>query len=93
MKTPLAKYDIPENSVDYQHLENMVWAAILDKRFKIEVVRTSDNTGQYTIYDSQNNDAVLCDEPTYLAYGARFGPDVDDMAQWQNKACEIVDAI
>ena len=91
MKIPVAKYNMVDNSVDYQHVNNVVWAAILDKRYKIEVVRLENYKGQFTMYDSHSNDEVICDEPTTLSYGAKFGPDAADLARWERRAMAIAD--
>jgi len=90
MKKPLAKYDLSANTVDYQHLYEMVWAAILDKRYKIEVVRIEAYKGVFTIYDGEANDAVIHDVETPLAYGATFGPDIGDIMRWQDVAVEVI---
>ena len=50
-----------------------------DYRGRLRVARVS--TGE-----------VIRDELVGLAYGAIFGPDVDDVAQWHDKALESIDA-
>jgi len=94
MNTPLATYNIAENKVDYVHLGNVVWAALLDKRYKIEVVRLDGQTHQGTlvIYDNHSNDEEIYSENTALAYGSLFGPDVMDLERWQEIACKVVDS-
>ena len=93
MKKPLAKYNMMENKVDHTHVSSIVWAAILDKRYKMEVVRTDGYKANFSIYDGESNDTEIYTEEVGLAFGARFGPDSGDLTQWQNKACEIVDAL
>lgn len=93
MKTPLAKYNILENKVNYDQTDSIVWAGVLDKRFKIEVVRTDGYKANISIYDSEHNDIEIHTEQVGLAYGAMFGPDVEDVAQWQNLACKVVDSM
>jgi len=66
-----------------------VWAAVLDEKFVIEVQR-------------RNQEAFLClfgldgkclhVEPTNLSFGAVFGPDVSDVADWQSRAQQVVDS-
>ena len=68
---------------------NTVWAAVLDEKFVIEVQR-------------RNQEAFLClfgldgkclhVEPTNLSFGAVFGPDVSDVADWQSRAQQVVDS-
>ena len=93
MKTPQADYDLAGNSVKYEHIPGVVWAAILDRRYKLEVVRNDSDprTGQFTIYDGEANDAVIYDDYTGLSYGATFGADIIDVAHWQDTAIKLVD--
>jgi hypothetical protein len=39
----------------------------------------------------KNQDTVLLEREVSLAYGAMFGPDVADVAQWQEMAIEAAD--
>jgi len=93
MNTPLANYDIEANEVKYDSIPEVVWAGILDKRFKIEVTRTEAYAGTLCIYDAQQADKLIHSEPTSLAFGAVFGPDAGDVYTWQEKACEVVDKL
>jgi hypothetical protein len=91
MKTkPLAKYDLVDNVVEYKNIPKMVWAAILDKRYKLEVVREKVGA-TFRIYDSGNNDELIHEQKVNLMFGARFGPDMADVAEWQQIGCKIVD--
>ena len=92
MKTPVANYDMVENTVNYSHLPNVVWAGILDRRYKLEVI-SPPVPAVYTTYDSCNNDEVIYSEETTLSYGAIFGPDWADVDMWQRRACEEVDKL
>ena len=85
MKKPLAAWDATEIPAE------LVWMSRLDNRFKIEVLRTGDGSAQLMIWDHENDDKLLLDEEVGLMYGAKFGPDVDDVASWQGKAIELVD--
>ena len=67
-----------------------VWTTILDARFTITVNRTAPFRGELTIAD---DDKVLHREPVDLAYDAQFGPDVDDVELWQNKAFRFAIAL
>ena len=94
MKTPLAKYDVKNNDVDYNFEPNLVWAGLLDLRYKIEVVRKEEENyrGDFLIFDGQANDALIHEEEVGVSYGAAFGPDAMDVAQWQDRAATIVDS-
>lgn len=72
---------------------DVVWASRLDNRYLVEVVQhTLDPyAGRLRIFDKDNEFAVLLDEPTPISYGAPFGPDVDDVSQWQQRVMEVVD--
>lgn len=85
---PLANWD--DN--DSKH-ERLVWWNRLDGKFQIEVQRISDYTGILVIFDHVNEDNVIHREDVGLAYGAIMGPDVDDVRKWEDKACDIVDAL
>lgn len=67
-----------------------VWEAKLDGRYQCEVNRIDDYTGRYTITDEESG-KVLYDNIVTLSYGAQFGPDVDDVCNWENIAMDIVD--
>lgn len=66
-----------------------VWSATLDGRYQIEVLRTGDYTATLTITD--DNGDLLLSEPTTLSYRALFGPDVGDIADWQERASDFID--
>ncbi|HKU24530.1 MAG TPA: hypothetical protein VJQ54_03605 [Candidatus Sulfotelmatobacter sp.] len=68
--------------------DNVVWTSTLDGRYKVTVTRTGDYHGELTISEG---DQVLHREPVGLSYGAIFGPDVSDVADWQQIAVEFVD--
>lgn len=68
--------------------DNVVWTSTLDGRYEITVSRTDDYHGELTISEG---DLVLHRESVGLSYGAIFGPDVADVADWQRIAVEFVD--
>jgi hypothetical protein len=69
----------------------LVWWTRLDGRWQIEVHRIDDYNGTLCIFDHANQDNLRHSEPVGLAFGAIFGPDVDDVAFWQDKAIDVVD--
>lgn len=102
MKTPLATYDIEKNTEPVYDVNQVVWAAILDKRFKIEVQRKTElkedgtiytHLGTLLVFDSVNDDVIILEKETPISYGALFGPDIDDLNTWQNEACNAVDSL
>lgn len=82
----------PVGEWDIEAQPDVVWATRLDDRYLIEVV-ASENPykGQLRVFDKEQDFTVLLDEPTGIAYGAPFGPDVDDVARWQERVLEVVD--
>lgn len=77
---------------DDSFIDNLVWKARLDKRWLLEVQHTTDYTGVLCIFDHHEQSKLLWSAPVGLAYGAAFGPDVADVAQWQEQAIAVVDA-
>lgn len=63
----------------------IVWGSRLDSRYQVEVIRDPEISSRatLTIYDHSDDDAVVHTLQMGLAYGAVFGPDVDDVrAVW-----------
>jgi len=84
---PLAAWDDDNSSHP-----SLVWWSRLDGRYLVEVHRTGNYSATLYIFDHHNGDALIHREENIgLAYGARFGPDVDDVSLWQEKAAEVVD--
>lgn len=67
-----------------------VWQATLDDRYLVKVIGEDANwySGVLIIED---NGTELLREPTNIIFGAPFGPDVDDVARWQDRATEFID--
>ena len=71
----------------------IVWHAILDHRYLIEVQRTGERTAELFIFDQHNNNQELLRESVPLYYGAPFGPDVEDVCRWEERCANFVDAL
>lgn len=69
---------------------NIVWESTLDDIFECKVTRIDDYKGQLTVKENVNGQ-ILLDKEVGLSYGAQFGPDMDDVAQWQEMCVEVVD--
>lgn len=69
------------------------WWSRLDGRWLVEVQYDvpPGPTGKLCVFDKMRDFALLHEEPTAIIEGARFGPDVDDVARWQLRCMEIVD--
>ena len=72
-------------------MSNLIWNATLDDgAYECEVKRLSHSKGQLTVVETATNELILNKE-VGLSYGAQFGPDVDDVAHWQEMIIEVVD--
>lgn len=100
MRTPIMDWDSQE---PWQ--AGIVWWSRLDGRYQIEVQRLSEPQltpdgvevpddayrGTLCIFDRQQDDQLIHEEPVPIAYGAPFGADISDVAVWQQKALEVID--
>src|SRR5262245_8590300 len=65
---------------------DIVWEATVDEgKYRCEVVRIGHAHGMLTVTKVDTQEALLIQE-VGLAYGAVFGPDVDDVSYWQYQA-------
>lgn len=72
--------------------EQIVWQNTVDGgKWGCKVVRESDYRGRLVVWDVKGENVIL-DEPVGLSYGAVFGPDVDDVAAWQETVITAIDA-
>lgn len=79
-----------------QHAD-LVWFATLDGRYQVEVQRDRASAdplyrGRLCVFDHDQAMKPILDEPVALSYGARFGPDITDIAAWQERVLALVDA-
>lgn len=67
-----------------------IWTNTLDAgAWHAEVIGTEPGHGLLRVLDA--NGVVVHSENVSLAYGAIFGPDVDDVETWKNRVTEVVD--
>jgi hypothetical protein len=67
----------------------IVWqASVDDDRYECSVYRTGEYEGELVVTEGER---VLLKEDVTLSYGAIFGPDVSDVANWQDKALAVID--
>jgi hypothetical protein len=70
---------------------DMLWDQTLDEgTYRGRVERVSGYRGRL-IVTRVADEEVLLDEEVGLAYGAKFGPDMDDVMDWQKKTIAAVD--
>lgn len=67
-----------------------VWEARLNKKYHCTVTRIAERKGQLKIVDEENQE-VLLNKEVGLSYGAIFGPDIDDVMDWEQTCIETVD--
>lgn len=72
--------------------EKPIWEARLDDRYQCTVTRVDTDTGVLRVHDEEA-DLLLLQEPVGLLYGARFGPDVADVWDWEQKCVALVDEL
>jgi len=65
-----------------------VWVAVLDGKFNVEVQRRHQGA-IFCVFGLDGK--CLHVEPTSPSYGAAFGPEVSDVADWQDRAQQVVD--
>ena len=91
MKTPQAKYNMETNESDCGDYSKVLWAAIMDRRYKCEVQRTEPYTGVLLAFDSKDNDKLIYELAVPISYDAKFGVDIVDVASWQDLIIEKID--
>lgn len=70
---------------------NTVWQNTVDGgTWGAKVVRTKPYTGILTVWHVESGDEILSEEVGLMA-DALFGPDVDDVLSWQEKAIDAID--
>jgi len=71
--------------------EEVVWSVTADNHaWNIQVTRLSERAARFTVTNSETGEEIVNDAVS-LAYGALFGPDVDDVNMWAAMAIEAID--
>jgi hypothetical protein len=73
--------------------EDVVWGGTIDHgKFTAKVVAARNNSaqGQLTVILNETG-AVLLDEQVRIAFGAVFGVDIADSAEWQMRSITVID--
>lgn len=69
----------------------VVWENTIDQgAWGCKVVRGGAMKGQLSVWNVATGEVIL-DKEVGLAYDAIFGPDVDDLAQWQGMILGAID--
>ena len=69
----------------------ILWSGTLDNRYECTVEHKEQYKGQLRIFDNQT-DSILLMEEVGVSYGAAFGADMGDIADWQNRCAEFIDS-
>jgi len=77
---PFVPWDVDESFSNH----HVVWWGKLDERYLIEVRRVCPYIGHLYIFNHADNDREIANWTVTISYNARFGPDVADVAEWQD---------
>lgn len=84
-----------ESQEAFDEQGNVVWWSRLDQRWQVEVRRAEGEAGRYhgllCVFDHGASDQLVYQRAVGLSYGAVMGPDVQDVANWEAIACDVVD--
>lgn len=73
-------------------MTDVVWKSGVDNgAYEVQVVRVAEYQGVLTVTRASDNTELL-NEEVGLQYDSLFGPDVDDLRSWQERALEVIDA-
>ncbi len=81
---------LPWGSTDFHPA--LVWRETLDGRYLVEVERTGPYSGVLAVFDHDSCDTLVASVDVDLMYGAIFGPDAADVADWKKQAMDFVDS-
>jgi hypothetical protein len=68
---------------------DIIWYSVLDQTYIVTVRRIDEYHATYEIADKAGS--PLHSEEVGLSYGALFGPDMGDVAEWQEQAIAFAD--
>ena len=66
----------------------LVWQAILDGKYGCSVARINGSRGRLVVANEETKE-ILLDKEVGLSYGAVFGPDAGDVAQWEEMCIQL----
>ena len=86
----MTHYTNTDNPVDFPKTD-VIWEATVDNgKFKCIVERINKRGGHLRLIEVDTN-LVLLEQDVGLMYGARFGPDIDDVEKWQSVCIAVID--
>ena len=69
---------------------NKIWENQCDNRFDVSVDQDTYSSGTLKVVDSTTGTEIHS-EHVSVSYGAKYGPDVSDVSDWQDKGCAAID--
>jgi len=85
----MTHYTNTNNPIDFPKIET-IWESELDGKFSCFVVRINKRGGNLRVVETATGRELL-NQDVGLMYGAQFGPDVGDVAKWQDICTAVVD--
>ena len=77
--------------VSPQDEHQAVWHRTVDEAAWIAQVQHERGGGRLLVWHHTDTENPILDEHVGLAYGAMFGPDVDDVRSWEMAVIEAID--
>ena len=72
-------------------MSETIWESKLDDIYDCKVIRLGERTGRLIVTNTSNG-SVLLEQDVGLSYGAVFGPDSEDVANWHDLCVGAVDS-
>lgn len=70
--------------------QQIVWSNQLDNRYDVRVERLDGHRGELVVMDG---DKELLREEVGLLYGAVYGPDIENVDEWEERCAAFVDGL
>jgi len=85
----MTHYTNTNTPIDFPKIET-IWESELDGKFSCSVVRINKRGGNLRVVETATGRELL-NQDVGLMYSAQFGPDVEDVAKWQDICVAVVD--
>ena len=85
----MTHYTNTDNPIDFPKVD-VIWESRLDKKYSCSVTRINKRGGNLRVVEIGTGRELL-NQDVGLMYGAQFGPDVEDVAKWQEICVAVVD--
>ena len=68
---------------------NKIWQNKVDNKYDVFVESDGDGYGGFLVIIENNKE--LLREHTSISYAAKFGPDISDVAKWEERCIQFID--